>query len=175
MRTIGTALFLLFVTPAAAEWCSLDSSTFTFETTFEGGALPGEFRRFDVRYAEGSALRVTVDLTAADMGDPDMNDVLGDPAWFGIETHPEAVFEASSIRETSAGQFSAAGKLSLKGVEGAATVPFSWQVNGDRAAMEGEFTLTRTNFNVGSGEWSTGESIGLDVALSFDIQLTQCD
>ena len=160
--------------PAAAEWCSTESGTFTFETTFEGEALPGEFRSFDVRYVEASELRVTVDLAAADMGDPDMNDVLADPAWFGT-AHPEAVFEADSIRETEAGQFVAEGMLDLKAVEAATAVPFRWRADGDGASMQGEFTLRRTDFNVGTGEWSTGESIGLDVTLRFDIALEPCE
>ena len=46
---------------------------------------------------------------------------------------------------------------------------------GKRASMQGELTLRRTDFNVGSGEWSTGESIGLDVTLRFNVQLEPCD
>ena len=38
--------------------------------------------------------------------------------------------------------------------------------------MTGEFSLRRTDFGVGSGEWSTGDSIGLEVRLAFDIPLS---
>ena len=137
--------------------------------------MPGEFRSFDVHYIEGESLLVTVDLMAADMGDPDMNDVLADPAWFGSDSNPEAKFGAVSIRQTAPGRFSADGLLTLKGVERAITVPFAWRSGDGHATMSGKLTMQRTDYDVGSGEWSTGESIGLDVALRFDVKLAPCD
>ena len=159
----------------SGEWCSADPSTFSFKTTFESEVLPGEFRVFDVRYTEAAGLHVTVDLAAADMGDADMNEVLADPAWFGTETFPEAEFAADEIITTGAGRFVAEGVLDLKGVQQPVAVPFAFAESEDSASMQGELSLRRTDFDVGSGEWSTGEAIGLDVRLVFDIRLERCD
>jgi len=164
------ALCLLSVT-ALADWTATDDKQFVFEATFEGDALLGEFKTFSVRFDPDSPeLVVDVVLSDADFGDEDMNAVLFDDAWFGSD-HPVATYRATDITDDGDGGFTAVGMLDLKGVEAEVTVPFSW--NPDTGKMTGEFMLDRTRFDVGSGEWSSGDSIGLDVSLSFDITLAQ--
>ena len=164
-------LFLLSM-PAYAEWQSTDESTLEFEASFEGSPLPGEFPEFAVRFdPEASELRVTINVSRADLGDGDMNAVLFDAAWFGTE-HESAVFEATSIERSDDG-YVATGELQLKGVTSPVTVPINWSVDGDTATMRGEFELDRTAFNVGTGEWSTGDSIALQVVVRFDVSLTR--
>ena len=51
------------------------------------------------------------------------------------------------------------------------SVPFQWRESGGRANMRGELVLDRTRFDVGSGEWATGEPIGTGVRVSFDVTL----
>ena len=161
----------------AAEWRSTEASELTFEVTFEGAPLPGRFRDFDVSLnfdpaaLESARLRVTVDLRAADMGDPDMNDVLFDPAWFDIQDFTSAVFVSETISEQAPGKYIATGSLDLKGVTRSVAVPFSWVRSGDEATMRGGLVLMRTDFDVGSGEWATGDAIGIDVILDFTVQL----
>lgn len=164
-----------------AEWHSTDDSTFAFETTFEGEPIGGDFGRFDVRFdfdsaAPGEAqLVVTVGLAAADMGDADMNAVLFDEAWFDTARFDTAVFESNDIEKQSEQEFTAVGTLKLKGMEGPVTVPFVWSCSDGKARMRGEFNVKRTDFGIGTGEWSTGETIGLDTRLTFDIKLEQAD
>jgi polyisoprenoid-binding protein YceI len=103
----------------AEDWHSTGDSQFGFEATFEGVATPGEFRKFAVELdfdpasPDNGRLRVTVDLAAADMGDPDMNAVLFEPAWFDIGRFAVAVFESGEITERSPGMFLASGTLDL--------------------------------------------------------------
>ncbi len=164
-------LFLLSA-PAFADWQSTDQSTLEFEASFEGSPLPGEFPEFAVRFdPEASELRVTINVSRADLGDDDMNAVLFDAAWFGTE-HESAVFEATSLEPSDDG-YVAVGTLELKGVTSEVTVPISWSEAGDTATMRGEFELDRTAFDVGTGEWSTGESIALEVIVRFDVSLTK--
>ena len=127
----------------AAEWRSIEDSKFTFEATFEGEPIPGEFGDFDVNLdfdpacLDSARLRVTVDLRAADMGDPDMNDGLFDPAWFDIQQFTEAVFVSDTITEQSPGEFIATGTLDLKGTVKSVAVSFSWMRSGGQATMQG--------------------------------------
>jgi polyisoprenoid-binding protein YceI len=161
----------------AEEWRSATGSHFGFETTFEGVAMPGEFRlfsvalEFDPSRPDDSRLRVDVDLTAADMGDPDMNAVLVEPAWFDTQQFTTAVFESSEIVEQSAGAYLATGTLELKGVSKTVEVPFTWSRTGDAAVMAGALSIDRNQFDVGSGEWASGDSIGINVKLIFTVQL----
>ena len=171
-------LLLLAVMPAqAADWQSQSDGKFTFEVTFEGVGTAGEFKRFDVKLnfdpnkLDTSRLRVTVDLAAADMGDPDMNAGIADKDWFDVGKYPKAVFESARIEAGAPGKFVATGTLSLKGISKPVAVPFSWSEKGTRADMRGEFVVPRTVFNVGSGEWATSDPIGIDVKLRFDVAL----
>jgi len=175
-------LLVLAVIPAqAADWQSRSDGKFTFEVTFEGVPVQGQFRRFDVRLTfdpkkpDASQLQVTVDLSGADMGDPDMNAGIADPDWFDVGRFPKAVFESEHIKPGAAGKFVANGVLNLKGASKPVTVPFAWSENGKRANMRGEFIVQRSGFNVGSGEWASADPIGIDVKLQFDISLQRGD
>jgi hypothetical protein len=37
--------------------------------------------------------------------------------------------------------------------------------------MSGEVVIDRTRFEVGSGDWGSGETIGTEVRVSFDVIL----
>ena len=178
MRVLfASCLLSLAANAGAAAWHSIDGSSLTFETTFEGEALPGEFRSFEVRLEfdpqapQQARLAVTVDLAAADMGDPDMNEVLFDTAWLDVRRFGVATFNSDRISETAPGEYLATGTLDLKGTQRSVSVPFSWQSAGNSAALRGQLSLRRSDFDVGSGEWANGDSIGLDVSLHFDVRL----
>ena len=186
MNPVRYAIFLVLLMLAAmpaqaADWQSQSDGKFTFEVTFEGVPAVGHFRRFDVmlkfdpKKLDTSRLRVTVDLSGADMGDPDMNAGIADPDWFDVGKFPKAVFESERIEAATAGKFIATGVLKLKGTSKPVTVPFAWSEQGNRASMRGEFVVRRNQFNVGSGEWATGDPIGLDVKLQFDVALKRGD
>jgi polyisoprenoid-binding protein YceI len=176
-----SACFATISLAQAGEWRSTDDSEFGFETTFEGVATPGEFTQFSVALDFDSSspgdgrLRVTVDLTAADMGDPDMNAVLFEPAWFDTQNFETAVFDSSEIVERSPGEFLATGTLDLKGIRKTVNVPFAWTQTEDKAVMAGELTLDRNQFGIGNGEWASGDAIGIDVRLAFTVRLERAD
>jgi len=176
-----TSLFVLLLVAVmrvqAADWQSQSNGDFTFEVTFEDVPVAGQFKRFDVKLEfdpkklDKSQLRVTVDLSAADMGDPDMNAGIADPDWFSVGKFPKAVFKSERIEAGASGKYVATGILTLKGASKPVTVPFSWSEKGKRANMRGTFIVQRTGFNVGSGEWATADPIGIDVKLQFDVSL----
>jgi polyisoprenoid-binding protein YceI len=105
------------------------------------------------------------------MGDSDMNDAIAAPEWFDVEGFPSAQYSSDDIVETAPGSFVAHGVLVLKGVRRDVDVPFAWSETASVATMRGEFTLKRTDFNIGTGEWASGEQIGSDVVLRFNLQL----
>ncbi|MGB1245577.1 MAG: hypothetical protein ACPG88_09120, partial [Porticoccaceae bacterium] len=66
----------------------------------------------------------------------------------------------------------ARGRLSLKSANKTIQVPFSWLPSADGSIkMLGELQLDRGDFAIGSGEWSSGDQIGLAVRVWFDINL----
>lgn len=161
----------------AEQWRMQDEGTLLFEPTWEGEVVPGRFESFDVQLdtgdggVAGARLDVTVCLDSADMDDPDINEAIADSEWFAVAAHPVATFASDSIEAAGKGSYVASGHLELKGVRLPVSVPFSWSESGDRAAMKGELVIDRTRFNVGSGEWATGETIGTEVRVRFDLVL----
>lgn len=161
----------------ADEWRMQGEGELLFEPTWEGEPVPGRFEKFDVRLdtceggVAGSELKVTVNLDSADMDDPDINEAIAGAEWFAVDEHPVATYTSDSVGEAADGGYLAAGHLELKGVRLPVSVPFQWSASGDRAEMRGELTIDRTRFDVGSGEWSDGDTIGTEVRVSFDVIL----
>ena len=65
----------------------------------------------------------------------------------------------------------ARGTLLLKGVKQPVEVPFSWTASADGAVMEGELTVKRGAFGIGTGEWAETNVIGADVKVKFKVKL----
>jgi len=161
----------------ADEWRMQGEGELLFEATWEGQAVPGRFHDFEVWLdtgdggIAGAALTVTVNLDSADMDDPDINEAIAGPDWFAVSEHPVATYTSESIEAASGDGFAAEGHLDLKGVRLPVAVPFRWSESDGRVQMRGELTIDRTRFDVGSGEWATGEPIGTGVRVSFDVTL----
>ena len=64
-----------------------------------------------------------------------------------------------------------AGTLRLKGIARPVEVPFAWTGTADAATMEGELTVGRSDFGIGTGEWARTDVIGAEVKLRFRLRL----
>lgn len=177
---IVTALFsvLLATSLQAAQWQMLPQhSQLTYLASYEGQHVSGVFHLFtvtldfDSQQPQLGTLQVTVQTASADMNSSDVNNAIEGRQWFDAKQYPIATFISQKIHEQSPGHYVAQGILSLKGVKKTVQVPFTWQASGDKATMTGRINLRRTDFNIGTGEWSSGKAIGLDVILSYDIRL----
>lgn len=163
----------------AADW-RLDKagSTLEFVSSYENVQVLGTFKEFDVRLTQfdpqnpaGAQLEVTVKIASADMNSQDINDAIKEAEWFDVAHFPQATFVAKNITRTGRGDFVANGKLKIKSVERSLTLPFSWDDNGDGAAMQGKLTLNRGTYHIGTGDWSSGDLIGLEVNVKFKVNL----
>ncbi len=162
----------------AADW-KMDpaGSRLEFTATFEKAAAPGVFKEFDTRLRfdpekpADSRLVVAIKVTSADMSSADVNTAIRGPEWFDFARFPQAEFHATDIRRTEGGRYLARGTLSLKGVQQPLEVPFTWAGSADAATMEGEFTVKRGIFSIGTGEWTATDVIGADVKVKFRVRL----
>lgn len=182
MAHIKLLVVLLLVVPStsvqATEWHMVPAeSELKFVATYEGQQAPGAFRSFDVnldfdpKQPQKGRLKVTVKIGDADMNSTDINKAIKGPEWFGANLYPIALFTSEQIDRISPGQYLAKGTLSLKGVIKTVQVPFTWKATNDTATMTGRMTLQRSDFNIGTGEWSSGKAIGIEVSLSYSVQL----
>ncbi|MGA7981754.1 MAG: YceI family protein [Chromatiaceae bacterium] len=165
-------------TAHAADWAmDAGASKLEFVVRYEGEPTVGRFRKFDTRLQfdprrpEESHLRVTVDVESADMDSGDINATIRGAEWFNAARYGRARFDSRRITREKAGDYVAHGTLMLKGIEREIAVPFAWQSAGRSATMTGRFDLRRTAFNIGTGDWSDGNTIGLEVEVRFDVHL----
>jgi polyisoprenoid-binding protein YceI len=154
-----------------------EASRLEFAATFEKTLAPGVFREFDTRMhfdadkPEEGRFDVTIIVKSADMNSVDVNRAISGADWFDFARFPQAEFHATDIRRTDAGRYSARGMLNLKGVQQPVEVPFTWAEMGDAARMDGEFTVRRGAFGIGTGEWAATSVIGADVKIKFSLRL----
>jgi polyisoprenoid-binding protein YceI len=176
---LAASLLIVAARPAWAFDWQMDPATsrLDFAATYEGTAAPGAFRKFDIRMrfdadkpAEGR-LDVTIVVKSADMNSADIDKAIGGPEWFDFARFPQAEFHATEIRPAGAGRYVVRGMLNLKGVQRPVEFPFTWTQTGDVARMDGEFTVKRGDFGIGSGEWATTSVIGADVKVKFSVRL----
>lgn len=179
MKRIATLLLSILAATGALgeEWRMRDAGELAFEPTWEGQAVPGRFGSFDASLdtgdggIAGSTLTVTVQLESADMDDPDINEAIAGAEWFAVDEFPVATFTSDAIEAVPDGGYVASGHLDLKGARLPVEVPFQWSESDGRAEMSGELVIDRTRFDVGSGEWASGDTIGTAVRVRFKVAL----
>jgi polyisoprenoid-binding protein YceI len=179
---VGLILGLSIVTGVqAADWTSEKAgSKLDFVAIYEKADAPGTFKDFSVKLTKfdpqkpaGAQLEVVVHTASADMNSKDMNEAIRESDWLDVAQFPDAIFTAKDIKPSGAGKYVANGKLKIKNVEKALSVPFTWGGKGKESTMQGELSLNRVQYNVGTGDWSNGNTIGLDVKVKFNVKLVQ--
>ena len=85
---------------------------------------------------------------------------------------PPSPARAVHKRKTPLGDdsYEAAGTLSIKGVSQPLTLPFSLTITDGIADMNGQVTIDRTLWEVGSGAWSTDEWVSTAVVIDVKIK-----
>lgn len=185
MRAALAGLALLALGPSApAEegatgWAvDREASRLGFTAWWEDRPFQGVFHRWDadIRFdpdsLEQSRFQVRVDLASADTDSADRDEALMGREWFHTGRFPRATYVTTGFTRTGESRYEAEGELTLKGNTRPVTLDLTWQETPAGARLEGGTTLRRTRFDVGTGDWTTGKTIGLDVEVSFDLRLT---
>lgn len=179
----AVSLSLLAATPALAEPPAAklvpDRSQIVFVTKQMGVPVEGTFKKFDAQVAfdpkkpEGGSVALQIDTASAGFGIAMSDAELPKAPWFDAARFPQASFQSSAIKALGEGKFEMAGKLSLKGVTRAVTVPVSIVAAGGKEAVAtGSFTIQRLDYKVGDGEWTDTSMVGNEVLVRFKFTLT---
>lgn len=162
----------------AAEWVAgPEDGELSYTAFYEGSPIPGRFREYRVAVRDGkdgapTGIDVTVDIGSVTMGAGDIDEAIRAPEWFDAAGFPQASFSAASVRPDGNDRYRARGLFTLKGSAREIEVPFTWQpISPDAIDMQGRVELKRLDFRIGTGEWSTGDQIGLDVVVEFHLTL----
>jgi polyisoprenoid-binding protein YceI len=163
-------------TAEAGNWKMIpELSRITFTGTQTGDMFMGEFKRFstviqlDPNDLTNAHIEATIDISSVDAHDEQRNQALPGNEWFGTSQFPTAVFRSDSVKKLDNGMYQATGKLTIRDITKDVVLPFTLDIDGDQARAFGEIDLTRTDYNVGTGEWADGKWVALPVKVTFDI------
>ncbi|MBB96461.1 MAG: cytochrome [Rhodobacteraceae bacterium] len=122
---------------------------------------------FDPRETPGSAgfVEVTVAIPSLTLGTVTGQAMGAD--YFDAETYPTATFIAEILRTEDG--YTAPGTLTIRDTPVAAELPFTLELEGDTARMEGQMQVNRMDFGIGAGvgeEKTLGFGVVIDVALT---------
>ena len=161
---------------AAEAWTvRKEESRLGFTAKQQGQDFDGAFQRFeaDIRFSPedltGSKVVVVVDITSFHTGSAQRDDNYGGADWFAIKAFPEARFETKHIGHRKDGRFEALADLTIRDKTQEIRLPFSYSVTDGVARVEGETVIDRRDFDIGLGQWASGDTIGHLVKVSVSL------
>ena len=146
-----------------------------FNGVASGEAFQGSFKSFkadidfDPDHPETGKIAATIDIASAATGDGDKDGMLPQSDWFDTSKFPQAQFVSTKISKTGANAFEAQGNLTIKGISKPVTLPFTLAPEGDHWRAQGKTTLTRTDFHIGTGQWSNDATVKFGVDVTVDL------
>jgi len=150
----------------------VESGSLTFVVRQMGadvqGSLP-DWRaeiRFDDSVTAGPQghVRVEIDTTTLALGS--VTDQAKGAEFFDTATHKTALFEADILPDGAA--HVAQGSLTLRGSAQPVSLPFTLNITGDTAQMQGETTLDRRAFGMGAS-YGDESSVGFPVVVKVEL------
>jgi polyisoprenoid-binding protein YceI len=164
--------------PAMAKDWVVDPAASTLTLTIQQGQTPIEarFERFAAEVSfnpaapDQSRVTVTVDLGSFASGDSQRDGQAKGPDFLDAGSAAEAVYRTVSFAPLGSDRYQVEAELTLKGMTRALSHEATITVEGDQARATGTVPLTRTDFEVGTGQFATGTMIGLEVLVAFDLQ-----
>jgi polyisoprenoid-binding protein YceI len=172
-----TLLCSLAAAPAcAAAWTVQPGSTLGFSGVQTGAPFAGHFDKFTATIAydpaspQTASVKIVIDTASAKTGDTQRDTAMPDADWFDAAAFPQAVFTATGFTPAGGDHFTTTGTLTIRGTTQKLTLPFTLDISGNQAEAKGTVTLLRTAYGVGQGSWSSGDWVGLNVGVTFDLK-----
>ena len=177
MKSLLLAAALLAAPPAlAADWVMQPAaSTLQFSGTQTGSPFTGTFSSWSAQIAYDPAhpaaahIHITIKTASAHTGDTQRDEALPGTDWFSAQAFPDAVFDATGFTPLGGDKFTTTGTLTIRGITHKLTLPFTLDVSGTTATAKGQVNLTRTDYGVGQGNWSSGAWVGLTAGVNFTL------
>lgn len=170
-----------FAPALAAEYTAIDraASRVDFTYTQMGVGMDGSFGQFDARIRfdparpDTASATLEIQLASIDTGSTEANEDVKGKVWFDTARHPVARFEAGQFRALGGQRYEATGQLTIKGRTKAVTAPFTLTPQDKSAAVEGAFTIKRSDFAIGEGEWADYAIVADEIRVSFRLRALQ--
>lgn len=116
---------------------------------------------------------IVIDMAQVDSGDDNRDTNMLGADWFNVEAFPQSHFVTKSFEKAGDNSYVAVGDLTLRGVTMPLAVPFTLEIKDKTAHMKAEFSLNRSTFGVGQGQWQADDTVGQDVKVMLDLTAVQ--
>ncbi|MGA7966730.1 MAG: YceI family protein [Gammaproteobacteria bacterium] len=170
---------LLIAAPALSattDWHLLaQASSIHWTASWQGTPVKGQFKRFtitghlDAGHPAGGTLKLVVDTASISATSSDVTQALRGAQWFSVADFPLARF-TGTLKGTP-GSLTLQGTLHIKGHGKKLSLPLTLRHEKGQLQLEGNFTLDRNDFGIGSGQWRSGSMIAPKVRVNFSIRL----
>ena len=172
LRQFLTRSVLIAGLAVAGNWnADTANAKITFSVKGPFGTVNGSFTglkatiKFDEKDLAGSSVQASIDPKTVSTGVGLRNHHLrNEEEWFNTDKFPVISFQSRKIEKAASG-FKATGDLTMKGVSKRVEIPFTFTPNGDGGAFKGQFTIKRTDYNLGKPGGSVGEEVTIDLLV----------
>ena len=143
-----------------------------------GVPVSGEFKRFEASIdidpvkPEKSSASLKIQVGSLTTGSDEADAIAVDSDWLDKVHAPYALFKSTSIRALGDGRFEAKGTLSIRNLERPIVLHFnSADQAGGKTVITSDFTIKRSEFNIGGGEWNQGGIVGEEIPVKVKLTL----
>jgi len=163
---------------ASAQQVVPAQSSIAFTSKQMGVPVDGKFAKwtatvaFDPKKPEAGHVNFTIDTASATFGVKETDVEVPKPEWFSVAKFPTATFSSTTIKPLGAGKFDVNGKLTIKGTTKDVVVPMALAQAGGSTTATGQFTLKRTDYKIGEGEWADTSTVADEVLVKFKVVMT---
>lgn len=154
-----------------------ENSSIHFKAEQNNIPVRGEFRdfvcdiRFDPKHLDKSKVKCDIDITSVTADYQDVAVNLIKKEWFNTESYPKAFFESKNFVFVNDKTYTTQGLLKIKEIEKPIILTFELEeYSSETAFIRGSATLQRTEYNVGTGEWSAIDAVADEVIVDITIE-----
>ncbi|NGY06475.1 YceI family protein [Solimonas terrae] len=154
------------------------NSHIDFSVKEMGVSVSGRFGHFDASIdldpakPEIAHAAITVDVASLSTGDRDADAIAVDKPWLAKLEFPKASFTSSAIKALGDNRYEVKGALTIRGKTHDITLPLTTSPQADGGLVaSGSFTIRRSDYAIGGGEWNEGGVVADEVAVSFVLAL----
>lgn len=153
-----------------------EKSSLKFVAMQNGAPVSGSFATFDADilfdydYLDKCKIKATVDTGSVSISNKDAEQYVTTPDWLSVKAFPKASFESTKVEKIpSTWDYYTEGKLTLRDKTVPITMNFQIEDHEELAIVQGFFTINRSDFGVGQGEWAKDDVVKNQVRVEFRI------
>lgn len=180
-KTLIAAALAAWLAAAGSAWAQrvdAAASELVFVTKQMGVPVEGRFQRWnaqvalDPRKPETGRVALSIQTDSVAFAAPEVTAEAQRPVWLDTAKFPQAVFQSTAIRAAGNGRYEMSGTLTLKGQTHDVMVPVRLTQSGASGTASGSFTLKRSDFHIGEGEWTDASLLAHEVQVRFRLALS---